>query len=246
MLRLIISCTRSWNFAWHLWRWTTDSKNIVKLLVTSQTIQILCCENDYFAKRKFKLFNNKPFPNSLGPLFQNKVKCSTFYMEMIFHSHANKSHFHKRGCALGLILKVRVFGTRKWPICLTQCTLFFQKDCFSVDDLFAVRYLWVVCHEDKCCFVTLRAAVRICCKWMHPFFRLTFNVYIDLDNRERTRERERAIKTKEIKFVRRKAGKNFIAAVSKWKVLVTTKVKMSGSEKKWTRTYTTFPPSIVW
>ena len=37
-------------------------------------------------------------------------------MEMIFHSHANKSHFHKKGCALGLILKVRVFGTRKWPI----------------------------------------------------------------------------------------------------------------------------------
>ena len=29
-------------------------------------------------------------------------------MEMIFHSHANKTHFHKKGCALGLILKVRV------------------------------------------------------------------------------------------------------------------------------------------
>ena len=33
---------------------------------------------------------------------------------MIFHSHANKSQFHKRGCTLGLILKVRVFRTRKW------------------------------------------------------------------------------------------------------------------------------------
>ena len=39
-----------------------------------------------------------------------------FDMEMIFHSHANKTHFYKKGCALGLILKVRVFGTRKWPI----------------------------------------------------------------------------------------------------------------------------------
>ena len=87
MLRLIISCTRSWNFAWHLWCWTTDSKNIVKLLVTSQTIHILCCQNDYFVKGKFKLFNNNPFPNSLGPLFQNEVKCSDFDMEMIFHSH---------------------------------------------------------------------------------------------------------------------------------------------------------------
>ena len=35
---------------------------------------------------------------------------------MIFHSHANQAHFQKKGCALGLILKVRVFGTRKWPI----------------------------------------------------------------------------------------------------------------------------------
>ena len=37
-------------------------------------------------------------------------------MEMIFYSHANKTHFHKKGCALDLFLKVRVFGTRKWPI----------------------------------------------------------------------------------------------------------------------------------
>jgi len=37
-------------------------------------------------------------------------------MEIIFHSLANKTHFDKKGCALGLILKVRVFGTRKWPI----------------------------------------------------------------------------------------------------------------------------------
>ena len=36
-------------------------------------------------------------------------------MEMIFHSNANKTHFHKQGCALGLILKVRVFLTQKWP-----------------------------------------------------------------------------------------------------------------------------------
>ena len=57
-----------------------------------------------------------PFPSSPGPLYQNEVKCSAFDMEMIFHSHANKTHFHKKGCALGLILKVRVFGTRKWPI----------------------------------------------------------------------------------------------------------------------------------
>ena len=37
---------------------------------------------------------------------------------MIFHSHANKTHFHKKGCALGLILKARLFGTQKWPTVL--------------------------------------------------------------------------------------------------------------------------------
>ena len=57
-----------------------------------------------------------PVPSSLGPLYQNEVKCSAFDIEMIFHSHANKTHFHKKDCGLGLISKVRVFGTRKWPI----------------------------------------------------------------------------------------------------------------------------------
>ena len=50
------------------------------------------------------------------PLYQKEVKCSTFDMEMIFHSRAIKSHFHKKGRALGLILIARVFGTRKWPV----------------------------------------------------------------------------------------------------------------------------------
>ena len=36
-------------------------------------------------------------------------------MEMTIHFHANKTRFHKKGCGLGLTLKVRVFETRKWP-----------------------------------------------------------------------------------------------------------------------------------
>ena len=55
-------------------------------------------------------------PSRIGPLYQNKVKCSAFDIEMNFHPRSNNSHFHKKGCPLGLILKVRVFGTRKWPI----------------------------------------------------------------------------------------------------------------------------------
>ena len=49
-----------------------------------------------------------PLPSSPGPLYQNEVKCSAFEMEIIFHSHANKTYFHKKGCPLGLILKVGV------------------------------------------------------------------------------------------------------------------------------------------
>ena len=58
-------------------------------------------------KPETKLYTNSLFPGSSGPLYQNEVKCSAFDAElMIFHSHANKTHFHQEGCALGLILKV--------------------------------------------------------------------------------------------------------------------------------------------
>ena len=56
-----------------------------------------------------------PFPSSPGPLYQNEVKCSACDMKMTF-PHANKTHFHKKGCALRLILKVKILGTPKWPI----------------------------------------------------------------------------------------------------------------------------------
>ena len=40
---------------------------------------------------------------------------------------------------------------------VTTGYLVFPKSLFSIADLFAVRYLWVVCNEDKCCVVTERA-----------------------------------------------------------------------------------------
>ena len=59
---------------------------------------------------------NRPFPSFPGPLSQNEVRCSAFDMEIIFYSHTNETHFDMRGCALDLILKVSIFGTRNWPI----------------------------------------------------------------------------------------------------------------------------------
>ena len=34
--------------------------------------------------------------------------------------------------------------------------LVFPKSLFSITDVFVLRYLWVVCNEDKCCVVTHR------------------------------------------------------------------------------------------
>ena len=71
----------------------------------------LCSATITISKLHLDRHNNRPFPRFPGPLFQND-------MEIIFRSHANKTHFHKKGCAPSLILKVKVSGTRKWPILL--------------------------------------------------------------------------------------------------------------------------------
>ena len=69
---------------------------------------------------------NRPFPSSPGPLFQNEGKCSAFDKEIIFHSHANKIRFHKKGCAPSLILKVRVLqlGSGLFQFCYCLCITF--------------------------------------------------------------------------------------------------------------------------
>ena len=113
---------------WHiLWRSTTESKNIVKLLAISQTIHSVCCEDDYFPKGQFKLFNS------------------------LFHS----------------------------------VYLVFPKSLFFVADLFAVRYLWVVCKKDKCRVLAQRA-VDILFAWL--VFVRTYCVPIaTLNQNKRTR-----------------------------------------------------------
>ena len=48
---------------------------------------------------------------------------------MIFQPHANKT-LRKKGCALGFILKVRVFETLKWPV-----VYFFKFESASLEHL---------------------------------------------------------------------------------------------------------------
>ena len=70
----------------------------------------------------FLFTSERPFPSSKKTHFQNEAKCEAIDMKMIFNYYANKTHFHNKGFALSLVLKVSFFGTRKWPIEET-CTL---------------------------------------------------------------------------------------------------------------------------
>ena len=50
---------------------------------------------------------NRPFASSKKSHFQNEAKCEAIDMKMIFNYYANKTHFHNKGFALSLVLKVR-------------------------------------------------------------------------------------------------------------------------------------------
>ena len=65
---------------------------------------------------------NRPFPSSKKSNFQSEAKCEAIDMKMIFNYDANETHFHNKGFAVSLVLKVRFFGTRKWPISLIALT----------------------------------------------------------------------------------------------------------------------------
>ena len=62
------------------------------------------------------IYANRPFLSSKNSHFQNEAKCETFVVKMSFICIIIKNHFHINGFALSLALKVRFFGTRKWPI----------------------------------------------------------------------------------------------------------------------------------
>ena len=55
--------------------------------------------------------------NYLKSLCKSEAKCEAIDMKSILCYHANKTYCHKKGFAPWLVLlKVRVFGTQKWPI----------------------------------------------------------------------------------------------------------------------------------
>ena len=56
------------------------------------------------------------FRDAASLCFKMRLSAKPFFMKMIFYYHANKTHFHKKGFTLGLVLRVRISGTRKLPI----------------------------------------------------------------------------------------------------------------------------------
>ena len=71
--------------------------------------------------------NNRPFPSSTKSHSQNEAKCETFVVKMSLICIIIKDHFHINGFALSLALKVRFFGTRKWPIVLVKSNQLVKK-----------------------------------------------------------------------------------------------------------------------
>ena len=63
----------------------------------------------------------------------------------------------------------------------------------------------------------------------------------ELNEKKNNRELEGEKKAKETFFLLEEQHENFVGAVRKRKMLAATEVKVSGSEKKVTRTRTTFP-----
>ena len=80
--------------------------------------------------------------------------------------------------------KRRLFSNEK--IYLVKMYLVYTKSWASIADLFAVRYLWVVCNEDKCCVVTQRAASDIRVAWL-VYVRMYYVPIATLNQNKRTR-----------------------------------------------------------
>ena len=74
-------------------------------------------------------WENRPFSSSKKSHFQSEAKCQAIDMKMSFNYDANKTHFHNKGFAPSLVLKVRFFGTGKWRI-LSILVLTMESNAF--------------------------------------------------------------------------------------------------------------------
>ena len=122
---------------------------------------------------KSRFFNgdqkiNRPFPSSKKSHFQSEAKCEAIDMKMIFNYDANKTHFHNKGFALSLVLKVRFFGTRKWPIVICTPSQIVNK---YLDQSYNIKY-----RGDRSLIASfLSMTILIKGRHLFPSAKLTFS-----------------------------------------------------------------------
>ena len=100
------------------------------------------------------------FPSCSKPLYQSEAKCEAIdIMLMIFYSHANKTSFHNIGFAVSLILKVRGFGTRKWPPLLKKASL--SACCYLIFSIKFATFLENYFKNSSCQCYEVKLQIQI-------------------------------------------------------------------------------------
>ena len=124
LLRLQIYCACNgekyhiesiWLFSWVLKSPTMKLIDRYSLLVTGEVsfLRYLNFDCNSLLQESQQLGHFRVSP---GLCIKTSLSARAVWCGNDFNSPANKTHSHKKGCALSLILKETVFGTPKWPI----------------------------------------------------------------------------------------------------------------------------------
>ena len=84
-------------------------------------------------------------------------------MKMIFNYDADETHFHNKGFALSLVLKVRCFGTRKWPIYFVTLSDYANEVSKEAKILTVLPHLF--CVYFACYPPESSKIIRLTCIW---------------------------------------------------------------------------------
>ena len=101
-------------------------------------------------------YQNRPFPSSPGPLYQNEVKCSALDMEMIFHSNEMKLIFprkvvHLASLELGSGLFLGCVGNQIFLPMVLRCA----RECSAKN-----QFVFLFLHPQGFCLGSLLVSVR--------------------------------------------------------------------------------------
>ena len=93
-------------------------------------------------------------------------------MKMIFHSHANKTHFQNKGFALNHVLKVRVFGTKDGSFFFSSCFLVCNK---HKDGLRQLEHIYSLVVEEV-------KKVNLFIFWKSLLYAILCHVFVHFQN----------------------------------------------------------------